>query len=184
MAKGKLTARQERFCKEFIIDLNATQAGLRSGYSKKSIRSVTSEILTNPDIQDRIRQLMQERMERLNIDADAVVAELSRIGFSDIGEFITITKDGTVIPKQIDELGTSRTRLIQEISCDAKNGMKLKLHDKLSALVNLGRHFGLFDERVTIVNKIETRPELKQFSKQELRNLRDIISKANKRRGK
>lgn len=179
---SKLTKTQERFCNEFIIDLNATQAGIRTGYAKRSVRQITSRLMTKDNIQQRIRELMEKREQRLKVDADAVVTELTRIAFSDIGEFIEITKDGTVIPKQLDELGSSRTRLIQEIQSDPKSGIKLKLHDKMNALINLGKHLGLFEERVRVMDAVEVRPELNQFNKAELRQLREIMQKVNKRR--
>jgi phage terminase small subunit len=69
----KLTAKQEMFCKEYIIDLNATQAAIRSGYSKETAAVIGSENLTKPNIQQRIAELGQAREDRLEITADEVL---------------------------------------------------------------------------------------------------------------
>lgn len=72
MAK-KLTDKQELFCKEYLIDLNATQAAIRAGYSKKTAQEIGSENLSKPMIQERISELQDSRNERLQIDADWVL---------------------------------------------------------------------------------------------------------------
>lgn len=71
--KKKLTAKQEMFCKEYIIDLNATQAAIRSGYSKDTATEIGCENLTKPNIQERIAELSKDREERLEITADEVL---------------------------------------------------------------------------------------------------------------
>ena len=77
----KLTAKQERFCEEYLIDLNATQAAIRAGYSVESAGSIGSENLTKPEIRARIDTAMAERSKRTGINADRVLRELGRIAF-------------------------------------------------------------------------------------------------------
>ena len=72
---AKLTDKQELFAREFIKDLNATQAAIRAGYSEKTARAIGSENLTKPDIQQRVAELNQERLERVQIDADYVLRQ-------------------------------------------------------------------------------------------------------------
>lgn len=72
----KLTERQERFCREYIIDYNATQAAVRSGYSKKAACTTASENLRKPNILARVRELQKEQRERLCITADWVIMSL------------------------------------------------------------------------------------------------------------
>ena len=75
----KLTDKQKRFCEEYLIDLNATQAAIRAGYKPKNARSSASENLTKPDIQQYLQQLMQQRSQRTGITADDVISELAKI---------------------------------------------------------------------------------------------------------
>ena len=62
-----LTDKQEMFCREYLVDLNATQAAIRAGYSDKTARSVGNENLTKPDIEKRIQELMSSRSEHLRL---------------------------------------------------------------------------------------------------------------------
>lgn len=76
---AKLTDKQELFAREFIKDLNATQAAIRAGYSEKTARAIGCENLTKPDIQQRIAELNQERLERVQIDADYVLRQAVKL---------------------------------------------------------------------------------------------------------
>lgn len=78
-----LTEKQKRFCEEYLVDLNATQAALRAGYKGKTVRSTASENLAKPDIQKYLKQLMEERSERTEITADDVLNELKKVAFAD-----------------------------------------------------------------------------------------------------
>jgi phage terminase small subunit len=76
---GKLTARQERFCREYIIDLNAAQAAIRAGYSEKTAKNIGCENLTKPDINLRIAQLSEKRSKQTQIDAAWVLQAAKNI---------------------------------------------------------------------------------------------------------
>lgn len=76
---AKLTDKQELFAREFIKDLNATQAAIRAGYSEKTARAIGCENLTKPDIQQRVAELNQERLERVQIDADYVLRQAVKL---------------------------------------------------------------------------------------------------------
>ena len=73
MAKSKLTAKQELFCIEYLIDLNATQAAIRAGYSVKTAQAIGAENLTKPLISERISLAFSERIESTKIDAAYVL---------------------------------------------------------------------------------------------------------------
>lgn len=76
MPKGdKLTDKQEMFCKEYLIDLNATQAAIRAGYKEKTAKVTGNENLTKPIIQNRLQQLRAKREKRVQIDADWVLQQ-------------------------------------------------------------------------------------------------------------
>ena len=70
---GKLTAKQEMFCREYLVDLNATQAAIRAGYSEKTAKEIGCENLTKPNIQEYIQAQMNKRAERVEITADYVL---------------------------------------------------------------------------------------------------------------
>ena len=79
----KLTEKQKRFCEEYLIDHNATQAAIRAGYSAKTANRIASQNLSKLDIQNYLELLMQERSKRTEITADSVVNEIAKIAFSD-----------------------------------------------------------------------------------------------------
>jgi phage terminase small subunit len=156
-----LTAKQQRFVDEYLIDLNATQAAIRAGYSQKTARSISNENLTKPDIQAAIEKGMKARSGRVEITQDMVLRELAKIGFSDIrkvvrwGETQVRMVDGEddgpedMVPYHglalIDstEIDDATAGAIAEVS-QGKEGLKVKLHDKKGALVDIGRHLGMF----------------------------------------
>lgn len=76
---GKLTAKQEAFCLEYLKDLNATQAAIRAGYKEKTARQSGSENLSKPDIADKIAELMEERSNKAKIDAEWVLTNAKKV---------------------------------------------------------------------------------------------------------
>jgi phage terminase small subunit len=86
MASDKLTPKQERFCQEYIIDLNATQAAIRAGYSAKTANVCGPQNLVKPSIASRIADLQQVIQKRTEITQDAVLKELASIGFANLTE--------------------------------------------------------------------------------------------------
>lgn len=85
-----LNAKQELFCREYLVDLNATQAAKRAGYSEKTAYSIGQENLKKPEIQDRIAELKTERNERVEVNADYVLRRLVEIDEMDV---LDILKD-------------------------------------------------------------------------------------------
>lgn len=81
---GGLNEQQERYCREFQIDFNQTQAAIRSGYAESSARQYASELMDRPEIQDRIRELADKKNKRLEVRADDVLREMTIMGYSDI----------------------------------------------------------------------------------------------------
>lgn len=72
----ELTDKQERFCQEYLLDLNGTQAAIRAGYSKRSARSIAEELLQKPHVRACILVLMAERQKRTGVDSDYVIATI------------------------------------------------------------------------------------------------------------
>ena len=81
-----MTAKQERFVQEYLVDLNATQAALRAGYSEKTARSIGAENLSKPDIEKAIADALEARRLRTEITQDRVLEELAAIAFAPLPE--------------------------------------------------------------------------------------------------
>lgn len=81
---AKLTEKQKRFADEYLIDLNATQAAIRAGYSEKTANRIASENLSKLDIRNYIQECMKERQERTEITQDMIIDELRKLGFADM----------------------------------------------------------------------------------------------------
>lgn len=143
-----LNKKQERFCQEYIIDLNGAQAAIRAGYSAKTARTIANELLTKPDIKANVDELIRERAKKAELTADQVINELKNIAFADIKDFLSFSTDELgriqVKAKNSDEIDT---RAISEIHWSAKDGFKFKLYSKDSALVNLAKHLGIFKDK-------------------------------------
>lgn len=82
-----LTGKQKRFCDEYLIDFNATQAAIRSGYSVKTAYSIGDENLRKPEIQEYIKNKQQRVSNRLDISQERILKELASIAFSDVRQF-------------------------------------------------------------------------------------------------
>src|SRR5262249_55183249 len=89
-----LTPKQRRFVEEYLIDLNATQAAIRAGYSKTSAHDIGWENLRRPVVAGEIARLQSEKAQKTGLNADTVLDELSRIGFSNMLDYMRITDDG------------------------------------------------------------------------------------------
>jgi phage terminase small subunit len=163
---GKLTPRQARFIEEYLIDLNATQAAIRAGYSAKNADKIGPELLGKTRVAEAIEKAIAERSRRTEITQDSVLRELALIGFADMADFTQWSPDGVTL-KDSEDLTPEHTRIVAEVSqTKTEHGgtIKFKLHDKQAALVNLGRHLGLFHDNLK-VNGLEG---LKELSNEEL----------------
>jgi phage terminase small subunit len=140
-----LTDKQERFCREYLLDLNATKAAQRAGYSKASSRSIGSENLAKPDIANRVQGLQLELANRLDIDAQTVVRELAACGLANAQDYVD--SSGNQVPLHL--LTREQAKAVQEYkTTTTKTGttsVSLKLVDKRASLVDVGRHLGIFE---------------------------------------
>lgn len=141
-----LTPKQERFCQEYVIDLNATQAAIRSGYSKKTATSIGQENLTKLDIAARVKGLQMEIAKEQRVTQGRVVAELAKLAFTDLSDVVEMDGDTPRI-REFSELDESKLGAIAEIS-ETRQGRKIKMHDKKGALDSLARHLGMFNDRM------------------------------------
>ena len=137
-----LTEKQKRFVAEYLVDLNATQAAIRAGYSKKNADKIGHELLGKTRVSDAIQEAMNERSSRTEITQDMVLRELAAIGFSKATDYVNI-QDGVVLLKDTDGMTDAQKSAIASIE-DGKYGAKVRLHDKVRALEKLGEHLGMF----------------------------------------
>lgn len=154
-----LNAKQQRFVEEYLVDLNQTQAAIRCGYSPRTAKQQGSRLLTNADVQAAITAAQARRSERTEVEQDRVLQELARIGFASLKGLMNW--DGQAVRfKPSDELTDDEAAAIaavesetttytdQEGNTETKVKLKLKLWDKNTALTNLGRHLGMFKDKV------------------------------------
>lgn len=167
-----LTAKQQRFVEEYLIDLNATQAAIRAGYSERSAGIGGHYLLKNPKIATAIAAAQSERAKRLDISQDAVLQELAKIGFSDIRKAVSwrpnvaglaedpdtgemrmaITNEVALVSSE--DIDDATAAAIAEISQTATGGLRIKFHDKRAALVDIGKHLGMFKDRLDVTGAI------------------------------
>lgn len=150
----KLTAKQARFVEEYLVDLNATQAAIRAGYSENAASEIGYENLRKPQIQDAIAKRRQEMQQRTEITADRVLEEYAKIAFFDPRKLFTA--DGAIKPVQYwdDDVAAVIGGLdVVEIGDDGEvigRVKKLKLIDKKGALDSIGKHLGMFVDRTEL----------------------------------
>ena len=144
---ARLTAKQQRFCDEYLIDLNATQAAIRSGYSKKTAKQIGQENLTKPDIKEYIEKRMAEKEKELIADQNEVMKYLSSVMRREKTESVVVTlskEKSTYVP---DSNGTMRKQTVKE---DIPQVVKIpaRLSDANKAAELLGKAYGIYTEKV------------------------------------
>lgn len=177
----KLNAKQIKFCEGIVNGLTATEAYSQAGYkiTERNARGAASRMSALASIKAKIAELEAKRqhidakatekaIEKVGLSKERVLTELMRIGFSDVrklvnwgparteqvdedgNRLVTITSGATLIPS--DQLDDDTAACVAEVSNTAQ-GIKIKLYDKKSALVDLGKHLGLFKEITELTGK-------------------------------
>lgn len=150
----KLTDKQIRFCEEYIIDLNATQAAIRAGYSKKVAGSIGFENLRKPEIESFISSLQKDKAEELNFSFNRVALEIGKVAFGDVknyfdnsGRLININELEDHVSASIKSVTvfSEKSRLEGEVHVE-ESIKKIESYDKLKALELLGKMFGHFSK--------------------------------------
>lgn len=167
MSKDQLTDKQERFCQEYLVDLNATQAAIRAGYaSGKTAEVQGARLLGNAKVRAKIDQLKLGREQATGITAERVLKEIAKLAFFDPRKLLN--GDGT--PKQIHELDDDTAAAVAGIDIVTKGNddvgfadiMKIKLADKGQNLERLGRHLKLFTDRLEVSDASELANRVKE----------------------
>lgn len=153
---SRLTDKQKCFVDQYLIDLNATQAAIRAGYSKKTAEAQASRLLTKVNIQESIRTRQLKLQEKAELTQEMVVNELKKIGFSDMKKYVTWGPGGVTL-KDSSELEDEDAACISEVS-ESKaitgGSIKFKLHDKVKSLELLGKHLGMFADRIDLQGEL------------------------------
>jgi phage terminase small subunit len=151
--KSEMNAKQQEFCRQYMIDYNATQAYIRAGYAEKGANVAASGLLTKLDIKAEIARLQAEKTQATGITAQRVVAEIAKLAFATMKDFTdesndirklhdvdadavaAVTSFTTTTSETFDKFG-QRTE---------KKQVKLGLANKAEALEKLAKHLGLYN---------------------------------------
>lgn len=163
-----LNDRQMRFAQEYLIDLNATQAAIRSGYSPKTAKSQGQRLLTYADIQKEIQKAQAKRSQRTQVTQDMVLQELAKIAFANGTQYSQVVteqkkdEDGNTVPVQVvkhtdtKDLSDASRAAVAHIKQGKSGTIEVIAHDKLKALELLGRHLGMFNDHMASDEENET----------------------------
>jgi phage terminase small subunit len=145
-----LTLKQLAFCREYLVDLNATQAAIRAGYSPRTAASQGERLLRNVEVEKEIALRIQERAQRAEITAERVLEELGRLAIYDPG---MIGKAAISRPEDIEKLPEDLRRAVVGWSWDRAGNFTLKLSDKIRALDLIGQHRGMWKNKIELTGK-------------------------------
>lgn len=143
----QMTDLQKRFADEYCIDCHITNAGKRAGIQGDNINVTAWKMLQLPDVQAYVEQLQLEASKRCQVSKDELTSEFKKLGFSDIKDYF----DGELNAKNLNRVENSKAiKSIKKKTFETEQGISTEieftLHDKVAALVNLGRHIGYFKE--------------------------------------
>jgi phage terminase small subunit len=157
-----LTDRQQAFVEEYLVDLNATQAAIRAGYSARRAAEIGYQLLQKTPVSEAVARAKAERSARTGITADRVLEELGALAFANMGQFaewgpggVTFRPSDGVDPRAVAEVKESVNRY--------GSNLGIKLHDKVAALKLAGQHVGLFGDRTD-----DSSPPVKGYDKDDL----------------
>jgi phage terminase small subunit len=147
--RGKLNDKQLSFCREYLVDLNATQAAIRAKYSQKTAYSIGFDLLKKPEVQKEIARLRDKELAKSEATPERTIQEIARVALSSMKNYVSFGPGGVTI-KDSSELTDDQLACVAEVSENiTENGgtVKFKLHDKLRALDMLGKYHKLFSEK-------------------------------------
>lgn len=189
-----LTQRQSAFCDEYLIDLNATQAAIRAGYSPKYAGENADKLLKNTNISLKIQELIAKRADRTGLNQDRVIDQLGFIAFSNLFDFMKVVEktrveigpDGNpeeVTTKKLElrsnaEIPPEKMVAISSVKITS-NGIELKLCDKIKPLEMIGRHLGMFTGKIEVctTSEVQSAYNLDEWDEDDLRSLSEIYKK-------
>lgn len=152
MQAGTLTDKQRKFVDEYMIDLNATQAAIRAGYSVHSAADIGGQLLAKTQVADAIGKATAERSRRTGVNADRVVRELAKLAFADLSDVASLDDASIRDGAKKDETAAIQSVKVKTIPTEdgCITEREVKLCDKNKALELLGRHLGMFVDKVKL----------------------------------
>lgn len=157
-----LNVMQRRFVAEYVIDLNATQAAIRAGYSAQTANQQSSRLLAHVKIKAAIEAALEAKRNRALVSQDEVVRELARIAFSDVwhyqqgeGRALEVIQGAPDGASRAVASVKHKTRTIPQEGAEpiVHHEVEYRLWDKNTALANLAKHLGMFIERHEVTGK-------------------------------
>ena len=176
-----LTVKQQLFVAEYLIDLNATQAASRAGYSSRTARMAGPRLMKNDAVRAAIDVAIEERKKRVLVTADEVIREMVLIGMADMADFVEIDEGGAIRAYPLTSLAEGKSRIISSVKEKRTirtikgtesnpdgdqildSTYEFKLHDKVKSLELLARHLGLLHDRQEIDIKQPIQITIKKF---------------------
>lgn len=143
---AKLTEKQKRFVDEYLIDLNATQAAIRAGYSPNTAEQIGYQLLQKTSVSNEIYRAMAERSKRTGISQDRVLQELAKMGFAKITDVVDPETAKINTSASEDDLACIQSIKIKPNEWGTER--EVKMYDKRAALVDIGRHLGMFKDNI------------------------------------
>ena len=152
----KLTKKQERFVEEYLVDLNATQAAIRAGYSPDSAGTIAGENMKKPQIRARIETAMAELSRRTGVNQERVIRELARVAFVNPADVIDFDSATIATGATRDDTAAIASVKVKVIPGEAGDGVEreIRVADKLKALELLGKHFGMFTDNFRLTGEL------------------------------
>ena len=171
-----MTEKQKVFCDEWLKDMNGTRA-YKAAYkgvkNDETAKVNASRLLTNANVQKYIQEKQKEREKRTEITQDMVLKELAKLAFTDRTEIVQIKKStagDVVVIKSTDDLTEEQKALISGIK-ETKFGIEVTFYNKEKSLELIGRHLGMFNDKLQLTGEIKTSNPFAGLSTDELRDL-------------
>lgn len=165
-----MTEAQKVFCDEYLVDLNATRA-YKVAYPRctkdEAAYAAASRMLRIVKVKEYIEKAIEERKKRTEVTQDMVINELKAIAFSNATSFVNV-KNGVVLIDDTNGLDENIKKTIVGIK-EGRNGIEVKMADKMQALEMLGRHLGMFKEKIELTNNTsEITKEIDNYIKEKM----------------
>lgn len=161
MADKTLTPRQERFVQEYLVDLNATQAAIRAGYSARTAQEQSSRLLSNAIVQAAIQAGRKALSQRTEVTQDRVVLELAHVAFSDATVYDSDDRGKVVLADGTDREAVRaiasvkrKRRIVPGGEGACVEEVEFRLWNKVEALKLLGQHLGMFKEKLELSGSV------------------------------
>ena len=150
---AKMTAKQQRFCDEYLIDLNATQAAIRAGYSKKTAYSIGQENLNKPEISAYIEKRMAEKESALIADQNEVMKYLTSVMRREYCEHVVVTLSEEKTDYVMGDDGKYRKHSVKTEKPEVVE-IPARLADANKAAELLGKRYSLFTDKVDVTGAV------------------------------